>query len=108
MQRLLSLATLAIMGGLGWMFLQGGGLSQIAEPRNGQQSGGYASGSYQTPGNWQASTGPTPRISPRIARLRPVGMCRHLLRRIFPAGQRFALRRSISKSLATPRRASRM
>ncbi len=56
MQRLLSLATLAIIGGLGWMFLQGGGLSQIAVPRNGQQS----SGSYQTPGNWQSSSDQTP------------------------------------------------
>ncbi len=57
MQRLLSLATLAIMGGLGWIFLQGGGLSQMSVPRDGQSSGGSASGGFQTPGDWQASAG---------------------------------------------------
>ena len=57
MQRLLSLATLAIMGGLGWLFLQGGGLSQMSVPRDGQSSGGSASGGFQTPGSWQAPAG---------------------------------------------------
>jgi len=62
-QRLLSLATLAIMGGLGWMFLQGGGLSQIAVPQGGQQqTGGHRTpSSRQSPSNRQpnrtASTG---------------------------------------------------
>ncbi len=56
MQRLLSLATLAIMGGLGWLFLQGGGLSQIAVQQSGQQQ----SGGFQTPGNWQAPSSQTP------------------------------------------------
>ena len=50
MQRLLSLATLGVLGGLGWLFLQGGGLSQIAvAPRGGQPAG-----NYQSPGQWQA------------------------------------------------------
>ncbi len=64
MQRLLSLATLAIMGGLGWMFLQGGGLSQIAVPRGGQPSGGNQSGVYHGPGNWQAPAGMPPQQQP--------------------------------------------
>lgn len=62
MQRLLSLATLGVMGGLGWLFLQGGGLSQVAvTSRNGQQQAGYQqTGNYQTPGNWQAPTSTPP------------------------------------------------
>jgi len=39
------------MGALGWMFLQGGGLSQVG-PRAGQQQ----SGNYQSPGNWQGQS----------------------------------------------------
>jgi len=62
-QRLLSLATLGVMGGLGWLFLQGGGLSQVAVAPRGQQQRqvGYPqSGTYQTPGPWQApSSAPT-------------------------------------------------
>jgi len=66
-QRLLSLGTLGVMGWLGWMFLQGGGLSQVNVTPGGQQQGVYTqsgyyppgnsapSGSYQTPGAWQAS-----------------------------------------------------
>jgi len=63
------------MGGLGWMFLQGGGLSQVAvQPRSGQPPAGYqlpgtyqsqggqAHAGYQTPGNWQAN--PTPGQQP--------------------------------------------
>jgi len=59
-QRLLSLATLGVMGGLGWLFFQGGGLSQIAvAPRGGQQqSGQQQAGDFRTPGNWQASPPP--------------------------------------------------
>jgi deoxyribonuclease-1-like protein len=53
-QRLLSLATLAVMGGLGFLFLKGGGLDKIAVmPRAGQQqapAGGQ--GHYQSPGPW--------------------------------------------------------
>lgn len=50
MQRLLSLGTLGVMGWLGWMFLQGGGLNQIATaPHGGQQQ----PGNYQSPGSWQ-------------------------------------------------------
>jgi len=69
-QRLLSLATLAVMGGLGFFFLKGGGLDQIAVmPRERQQSPAVSSQDrYQTPGAWagvpaapqtvqQASTG---------------------------------------------------
>ncbi len=54
MQRLLSLITLAVMGGLGFLFLKGGGLDQIAVmPRSGQQApAGNAQGYYQPPGAW--------------------------------------------------------
>ena len=64
MQRLLSLATLAIMGGLGWMFLQGGGLSQMSVPRGGQPSGSNQSDVYHGPGNWQAPVGVPPQQQP--------------------------------------------
>jgi len=38
-QRIMSLATLAIMGGLGWLFFQGNGLDQIVvSPRGGEQT----------------------------------------------------------------------
>ncbi len=69
MQRLLSLGTLGVMGWLGYLFLQGGGLSQIAVgPRDGQPSGGYSQqGGFQTPGAWQASTGnPNPVSAPAV------------------------------------------
>ncbi len=39
MQRLISVATLAVLGGLGWLFLQDGGLPQLAVP-TGQPSAG--------------------------------------------------------------------
>lgn len=56
MQRLLSLATLAVMGGLGWLFLQGGGLSPLTAPRADQQQAANPQyGNYQSPGNWQAA-----------------------------------------------------
>ncbi len=77
MQRLLSLATLAVMGGLGFLFLKGGGLDQIAVmPRAGQQSPAGGQGHYQTPGAWadapvappqrvqQASTGQNAGVPP--------------------------------------------
>ena len=45
MQRLLSLATLGILGGLVWMFLQGGGLNQLAvDPGAGQAQSGSSNG----------------------------------------------------------------
>jgi len=60
-QRLLSLATLGV-------FLQGGGLSQVAvAPRDQQQRqvGHQQSGTYQTPGPWQTpSSAPTPTPTP--------------------------------------------
>ena len=76
MQRLLSLATLTVMGGLGWLFFQGGGLNQLAVPRgdahqqpDDQQASGYRSpgapaSNLSTPGSplqppfQAASTGP--------------------------------------------------
>ncbi len=52
MQRILSLATLGVLGGLVWMFLQGGGLNQLA-----QQPGGAAAPSA----NWSNGFGlPSP------------------------------------------------
>ncbi|MGI9428352.1 MAG: endonuclease/exonuclease/phosphatase family protein [Bythopirellula sp.] len=51
MQRLLSLATLGVLGSLGWIFVQGGGLNQIAIAPQGQQQ---QPAGYQTPGPWQA------------------------------------------------------
>ncbi|NOY29503.1 MAG: hypothetical protein GXP28_04790, partial [Planctomycetes bacterium] len=60
MQRLLSLATLAVMGGLGFLFLKGGGLDQIAVmPRVEQQSpAGSSQDRYQTPGPWAGVSAP--------------------------------------------------
>ena len=50
-QRIMSLATFAVLGGLGYLFLQGGGLSQIAvSPSSSPQP----SRPYQTPGSWDA------------------------------------------------------
>ena len=55
MQRFLSLATLGILGGLVWMFLQGGGLNQLAAPTGGAQgqpgawNGGFAFPAPTTP-----------------------------------------------------------
>ena len=69
MQRLLSLATLAVMGGLGFFFLKGGGLDQIAVmPRSAQQSSaGNNQGYYQTPGAWAgASDASQQRVEPAI------------------------------------------
>lgn len=53
MQRMMSLATLGVMGWLGYLFLQGGGLSQMANaPRGTQQQ--RQTYSYQPPNNWNA------------------------------------------------------
>ena len=58
MQRLLSLATLAVMGGLGFLFLRGGGLDQIAVgPRSGQQSSAAGNQDrYYVPGSWSGAS----------------------------------------------------
>ena len=68
MQRFLSLATLGILGGLVWMFLQGGGLNQLAvDPGAGQaptgnwNSGGFGFFSPTTPtASTPGSTGVQP------------------------------------------------
>ena len=58
MQRFLSLVTLAVIGGVGWMFLQGGGLNQIAvRSRTDQQR--PATHRYQTPGPWTSAPSQT-------------------------------------------------
>ncbi|NOY42494.1 MAG: endonuclease/exonuclease/phosphatase [Planctomycetes bacterium] len=56
MQRLLSLATLAVMGGLGFLFLKGGGLDQvIVAPRADQsQAANSFPGGSQAPSSWGA------------------------------------------------------
>jgi len=61
-QRLLSLGTLGVMGWLGWIFLSGGGLAGISTaPRTGSsgypQPGYPSTGSYQSPGPWDARAG---------------------------------------------------
>ncbi len=68
MQRLLPLATLTILGGLGWLFYKGGGLQQIVvSPQPNQQQAGQqqspasTGGGYQSPGSWShASASPSP------------------------------------------------
>ncbi len=61
MQRILSLGTLAVIGWLGWMFLQGGSLDQIAgRPGANQPNPSQAPNTqYRSPGNWNASTNPS-------------------------------------------------
>jgi endonuclease/exonuclease/phosphatase family metal-dependent hydrolase len=53
-QRILSLATLGVLGGLVWMFLSGGGLSQLAETTQPQP---------QQPGAWNSGAAPWPGAS---------------------------------------------
>lgn len=62
MQRLLSLITLGVIGGLAWLFLRGGGLSQVAEVPSGQpqQVVGQQTGGYRTPGAWQSPSAAPP------------------------------------------------
>jgi len=57
-QRLLSLVTLGVLGGFGWLFFKGGGLNQLSlSPRNNSPTNAPAPyADYQTPGPW---TGPT-------------------------------------------------
>jgi deoxyribonuclease-1-like protein len=50
-QRILSLATLGVLGGLVWMFLRGGGLNQLAAPTD--------PAAQQLPGAWNAGGGLT-------------------------------------------------
>lgn len=54
MQRLLPLVTLSVLGGLGWFFLKGGGLQNIAVTRQqaGQQAPASTNGGTQSPGLW--------------------------------------------------------
>ncbi len=59
MQRFFSLITLGIMGGFGYLFLQGGGLDQLGQSARNQPRESRTSGNYQTPGAWQQPA-PTP------------------------------------------------
>ncbi|QEG37846.1 endonuclease/exonuclease/phosphatase family protein [Bythopirellula goksoeyrii] len=55
MQRILSLGTLALIGWLGYTFLQGGGLEHIATQSGAsQQNSPQAGTQYRSPGNWNA------------------------------------------------------
>ena len=54
MQRIMSLAMLAVMGGLGYLFLQGGGLKQIANSPQSDSQQKATPTPYQTPGSWNA------------------------------------------------------
>jgi len=58
-QRFLSLASLAVIGWLGWLFLQGGGMQQPVNQPGGPraQHQTVSGGGNQTPGHWLASTG---------------------------------------------------
>ncbi|MCH2113553.1 MAG: endonuclease/exonuclease/phosphatase family protein [Pirellulales bacterium] len=79
MQRIMALATLAVLGGLGYLFLQGGGLSQIAVSPGSFAPPGRA---HYPPGNWNAppsthepyqKTSTAPR-SQRLASAAPSGI----------------------------------
>ena len=53
---------LSVLGGLGWLFLKGGGLQNIAATRQqaGQQAPASTNGGYQSPGIWsQPNTSPS-------------------------------------------------
>jgi endonuclease/exonuclease/phosphatase family metal-dependent hydrolase len=66
-QRILSLATLGVLGGLAWMFLSGGGLNQLAQPGGAaapaQQAGGWNGGSLPS---WPSANAPaqSPPVQP--------------------------------------------
>jgi deoxyribonuclease-1-like protein len=73
-QRILSLATLGVLGGLVWMFLSGGGLNQLAETADpaAQQGGSWNSGgAFNWPNAASQPTTPTtgnqPPLMPTIA-----------------------------------------
>jgi endonuclease/exonuclease/phosphatase family metal-dependent hydrolase len=61
-QRILSLATLGVLGGLVWMFLSGGGLNQLAQPTDAspsqQQNGGWNGGFADWPAPAQPAQSP--------------------------------------------------
>ena len=59
MQRFLSLITLGVLGGLGFLFLKGGGFDQFAQQQSGSQQTQVAA-PYQSPGTWQQPTTTTP------------------------------------------------
>lgn len=65
MQRLLSLATLGVLGGLAWMFLSGGGLSGVAGPQGTTAQSGV--GGFALPSGW-----PSPTASPTGANPPPI------------------------------------
>jgi deoxyribonuclease-1-like protein len=64
-QRLLSIGTLAVIGWLSWLFLQGGGLGQMAVRPDAQQAplpNGQGN-QYRSPGNWNgAATSSAPAV----------------------------------------------
>ena len=67
MQRIMSLATLGILGGLGYLFLQGGGLSDLGiDPSLLQTQPQQQDGNYQTTSTWNASNNPQPSYQPTL------------------------------------------
>ncbi|MDZ4659859.1 MAG: endonuclease/exonuclease/phosphatase family protein [Bythopirellula sp.] len=60
-QRLLSLGTLGVIGYLSWLFLQGGGLGQMAVRPD--VSAGQQAAQYRSPGSWNGTT-PPPATTP--------------------------------------------
>jgi endonuclease/exonuclease/phosphatase family metal-dependent hydrolase len=56
-QRILSLATLGVLGGLVWMFLSGGGLNQLAAPPD--SPGGPSPNEWNVGDAWPPATSPT-------------------------------------------------
>ena len=61
MQRILSLATLGVLGGLVWMFLSGGGLSQLAvDPATGQPAAGAPGSDWNLSDVWNSPPAPAP------------------------------------------------
>lgn len=79
MQRFLSLGTLGVIGYLSWLFLQGGGLSQMAVRPDGNQPA--AVNPYRSPGTWNGSSAPAPSqtqnyqpVSSNAAEVQPPGL----------------------------------
>lgn len=52
----MSLATLAILGGLGWLFLRGGGLDQLGNDPADRQNYSASADPYRTPGAWSGGS----------------------------------------------------
>lgn len=63
MQRLLSMLAMGVLGGLGYLFVKGGGLDQLAPPQNGSPQHQTSRDTYQSPGNWQQSPAATPTVA---------------------------------------------